>query len=74
MTLRLTSEADVYAVADKLRALADDLDGGYEAEFDHDEVREAVLAFVKLATGEVPGDTEWNNARTRVLKALKQNV
>jgi hypothetical protein len=63
----------VYDIADKLRELADELDGGYEADLDSNQVKVAVLDLLSLMNNHVPGDTRWNNAVYEVLKAIGQN-
>lgn len=64
----------VYDIADRLREAADELDGGLDTGLDTDEVRLAVLDFLSLCDGDIPGDERWNNARTRLRKAIGQNT
>ncbi len=63
----------VYDVADQLRTIADELDGGYEVDLDSQKVKTSVLDLLSLCNGYVPGDTRWNTAVYEVLKAIGQN-
>jgi len=64
--------ARVYDIADRIREIADELDGGWEQEVDK-ETKDAVLDLLSLCNGYVPDDPRWNKALYRVLKVLGQN-